>query len=139
MRRADVTPLRLVRPTRGYRLEWSSQGVSADGWTTPDEDARLRFYGNGQPLRRTLIVVLSAAKEAPKPIGFTLEGSTAVQRGTVDPGGARPPVELSVCVPATGHADVVMRTSGSARVPDGRVLALHFDRIDAPADGKCQA
>ena len=139
VRRADVTPLRLVRPTRGYRLEWSSQGVSADGWTTPDEDARLRFYGNGQPLRRTLIVVLSAAKEAPKPIGFTLEGSTAVQRGTVDPGGARPPVELSVCVPATGHADVVMRTSGSARVPDGRVLALHFDRIDAPADGKCQA
>ena len=59
--------------------------------------------------------------------------------GGCDPGGARPPVELSVCVPATGHGDVVMRTSGSARVPDGRVLALHFDRIDAPADGKCQA
>jgi hypothetical protein len=43
-----------------------------------------------------------------------------------------------VCVPALGYTDVIMTTSGSAHVPDGRVLALHFDRIDAPAVGTCQ-
>jgi hypothetical protein len=134
---ADVTPLRLVRVEKGARLQWSTQGVSADGWTAPREEARLRFYGNGRPVRRALVVVLSAAPEAPKPIGFTLEGRRVIRRGSVDPGGARPPVQLTLCVPASGHKDVVMKTSGEARVPDGRVLALHFDSIEAPVVGKC--
>jgi len=136
-RTADVTPLRLVRVTKRYRLVWSTRGVSADGWTTPEEDARLRLYGNGRRMHRALVVVLSAAREAPKPIGFTLGGGGSIRRGSVDPGGARPPVRLDVCVPATGYTDVVMTTSGEARVPDGRVLALHFDSIEAPANGKC--
>jgi hypothetical protein len=55
----------------------------------------------------------------------------------VDPGGARPPVQITLCVPASGYRDVVMKTNGEARVPDGRVLALHFDSIEAPAVGKC--
>jgi hypothetical protein len=134
---ADVTPLRLVRVEKRSRLVWSTRGVSADGWTVPREDARLRFYGNGRPVRRTLVVVLSAAREAPKPIGFTLAGRRVIRRGSVDPGGARPPVRLDLCVPASGYRDVVMKTNGEARVPDGRVLALHFDSIEAPAVGKC--
>jgi len=134
---ADVTPLRLVRVEKRSRLVWSTRGVSADGWTVPREEARLRFYGNGRPVRRSLVVVLSAAREAPKPIGFTLEGRRVLRRGSVDPGGARPPVQIALCVPASGHKDVVMKTSGEARVPDGRVLALHFDSIEAPAVGKC--
>ena len=139
VRRADVTRLRLVRPTKDYRLEWSTIGVSADGWTFPGTQARLRFYGGGRPMKRSLVVVLSAAHEAPKPIGFTLASTQGVRRGSVDPGGARPPVDLAVCVPAQGYTDVIMRTTGSAHVPDGRVLALHFDSIEAPAVGTCQA
>jgi hypothetical protein len=138
-RRADVTPLKLVRVTKGYRLVWSTRGVSADGWTTPREDARLRLYGNGRRVERALVVVLSAAREAPKPIGFTLEGGRSIRRGGVDPGGSRPPVRLDVCVPASGYTDVVMTTSGEARVPDGRVLALHFDSIEAPSNGRCRS
>jgi hypothetical protein len=138
-RRADVTPLRLVRVTKQYRLVWSSRGVSADAWTTPAEDARLRFYGNGHRVKRALVVVLSAAREAAKPIGFTLAGGRSIRRGSVDPGGARPPVQLDICVPASGYTDVVMTTSGEARVPDGRVLALHFDSIEAPAVGTCRS
>jgi hypothetical protein len=134
---ADVTPLRLVRVEKRSRLVWSTRGVSADGWTVPREEARLRFYGNGRPVRRALVVVLSAAREAPKPIGFTLEGGRVLRRGSVDPGGARPPVQIVLCVPASGYKDVVMKTNGEARVPDGRVLALHFDSIEAPAVGKC--
>jgi hypothetical protein len=136
-RTADVTPLRLIRVERRNRLVWSTRGVSADGWTVPRQEARLRFYGNGRPVRRTLVVVLSAAREAPKPIGFTLEGRRVLRRGSVDPGGARPPVQIALCVPASGYKDVVMKTNGEARVPDGRVLALHFDSIEAPAVGKC--
>jgi hypothetical protein len=139
VRRADVTRLRLVRPTKDYRLQWSSLGVSADGWTFPGRESRLRFYGNGRSMKRSLVVVLSAAPEAPKPIGFMLASTQGVRRGSVDPGGARPPVELPVCVPARGYTDVIMKTTGSAHVPDGRVLALHFDRIDASPTGSCQA
>lgn len=138
-RGADVTRLRLVRPTKDYRLEWSTLGVSADGWTSPGRETRLRFYSDGRATKRTLVVVLSAAREAPKPIGFTLASTEGMRAGSVDPGGARPPVELPVCVPAVGYTDVLMKTTGSAHVPDGRVLALHFDRIDAPAAGTCHA
>jgi hypothetical protein len=137
-RTADVTPLRLVRVKKHYRLAWSTRGVSADGWTTPDEEARLRLYGTGRRVQRALVVVLSAAREAANPIGFTLEGGRSTRVGSVDPGGARPPVRLDVCVPATAYTDVVMKTSGEARVPDGRVLALHFDSIEAPANGRCR-
>jgi hypothetical protein len=139
VRRADVTRLRLVRPTKGYRLEWATSGVSADGWSAPGRETRLRFYGHGRQVKRTLVVVLSAAPEASKPIGFTLASTQGMRQGSVDPGGARPPVELPVCVPAVGYTDVLMHTSGSAHVPDGRDLALHFDRIDAPAVGTCHA
>jgi hypothetical protein len=137
VQRADVTPLRLVRPMRDYRLEWSTQGVSADAWTVPGREARVRFYGHGRPTKRSLVVVLSAARQAPKPIGFLLASSKGSRRGGVDPGGARPPVNLPVCVPAQGYTDVIMKTTGSARVPDGRLLALHLDRIDAPVVGSC--
>jgi hypothetical protein len=134
---ADVTPLRLVRVTRPYRLVWATRGVSADGWTTPHQDAVLRFFGTGRRVRRTIMVVLSAPPEAPKPVTFTLEGGGSIRRGNVDPGGARPPVQLAICVPATGHSDVVLRPGEGVRVPDGRMLALHFDDIRTPASGPC--
>jgi hypothetical protein len=138
VRRADVTPLRLVRPTKDYRLEWSTRGLSADAWTAPGRKTRLRFYGTGRPTKRSLVVVLSAAREAPKPIRFVLASREGVRRGGVDPGGARPPVKLEVCVPARGYTDVIMTTSGSANVPDGRTVALHLDRIDASKVGACR-
>jgi hypothetical protein len=84
------------------------------------------------------VVVLSAAREAPKPIRFVLASREGVRRGGVDPGGARPPVKLEVCVPARGYTDVIMTTSGSANVPDGRTVALHLDRIDASKVGACR-
>ena len=130
---ADRTPLRLVRVARPYRLAWATKGVTADGWTTPGEDGVLRLYGNSRPGRRTLMVILSAPHEAAKPVGFTLEGAGSVRRGSVDPGGARPPVRLAICVPPGGYTDVVLTTRGGARVPDGRVLALHLDRIGVRA------
>jgi hypothetical protein len=134
---ADVTPLRLVRVARPYRLVWATRGVSADGWTTPHHNGVLRFYGTGRRVRRTIVVVLSAPPEAPRPVTFTLESGESIRRGSVDPGGARPPVQLAICVPATGHSDVVLRPGEGVRVPDGRMLALHLDDIRTPATGPC--
>jgi hypothetical protein len=136
---ADVTPLRLVRVARPYRLVWATRGVSADGWTMPHQDAVLRFFGMGRRVRRTIIVVLSAPPEAPRPVTFTLEDGGSIRHGSVDPGGARPPVQLPICVPATGHADVVLSPGEGVRVPDGRVLALHLDDIRTPAAGPCDS
>ena len=136
---ADVTPLRLVRVARPYRLVWATRGVSADGWTAPHRDGVLRLYGTGRRVRRTISVVLSAPKEAPRPVTFRLEGGGSILHGSVDPGGARPPVQLAVCVPATGHSDVVLSPGEGARVPDGRVLALHFDEIRSPPAGSCDS
>ena len=136
VRVVDTTPLKLVRVLRPYRLEWATRGVSADGWTTPDHDAVLRLYGNGQRGRRTIAVVLSAPPEAARPVAFTLEGGS-IRRGTVDPGGARPPVRLVVCVPAGGYTDVVLTPGDGVQVPDGRVLALHLDDIRTRAAGPC--
>jgi hypothetical protein len=134
---ADRTPLRLVRVRRPYALEWATRGVSADGWKTPGQDAVLRFYGNGRRTRRTIVVVLSAPPEAARPVRFTLKVAGSIRRGSVDPGGARRPMRLSICVPARGYLDLVLTSSGGARVPDGRILAIHFDRIRAPAAGPC--
>jgi hypothetical protein len=134
---ADRTPLKLVRVARPYRLEWATRGVSADAWTTPNQEAVLRFYGNGRRARRAIVVVLSAPPEALTPVRFTFKADGSIRRGSVDPGGARPPIRLAICVPAGGHADVVLIPGGGARVPDGRVLALHFDRLRTLAAGPC--
>jgi hypothetical protein len=134
---ADRTPLRLVRVARAYRLEWATRGVSADAWTTPNEAAVLRFYGNGRRTRRAIVVVLSAPPEAPTPVRFTFKVDGSIRRGSVDPGSARRPIRLAVCVPAGGHADVVLIPGGGGRVPDGRVLALHFDRLRTLIAGPC--
>jgi hypothetical protein len=139
VRVVDVTPLKLVRVARPYRLDWATLGVSADGWTTPDHDAVLRLYGNHRRGRRAIVVALSAPREVPRPVEFTLEGDGSIRRGTVDPGGARPPVRLVVCVPAGGYTDVVLTPGDGVRVPDGRVLALHLDHIRTRAAGPCKS
>ena len=134
----DAGPLWLVHVERPYRLDWATRGVSADGWTFPDRRATLRFYDHGEPGGRTISIVLSSSALAALPLSFTLEATGAVRRGRVDPGGARPPIGLSLCVPAQGFVDVTLQTHGAVRIPDGRVVALHVDRITASPSGPCR-
>jgi hypothetical protein len=134
---ADGRPLRLVRVRRPYRLEWATRGVTADGWTRPGEPSTLRFYAHGRPGRRTITLTLAASRSAPRPLEFKFRSGGAVVRGGVDPGGARPPIRLAVCVPPGGHADARLTTTGKARIPDGRVVALHLDRVQVSGTGPC--
>jgi hypothetical protein len=77
---ADRTPLRLVRVVRPYRLAWATQGVTADGWTTPGQAGVLRLYGNGRRGQRTIAVILSAAAWIPAATGHRFDSTSAFRR-----------------------------------------------------------
>ena len=135
----DVGSLRLVHVPRPYRLDWATRGVTPDGWTMAGRLATLRFYGQGNPGRRRVDVVLAASRRSALPLDFTLRSGGREQRGSVDPGGARPPVSFSLCLPAHGFADLMLTTRGSVRIPDGRLVGLHLDRIaTTPLGAACR-
>ena len=135
----DGALLKLVQVERPYRLEWATRGVTPDGWTLAGKPATLRIYGHGTSGRRRVVVVLAASSRAALPLDFTLRGGGAERAGWVDPGGARPPVRLNLCIPARGHVDLTLRTQGAVRIPDGRLVGLHLDRIASASAGACAA
>jgi hypothetical protein len=136
----DGEALKLVRVERPYRLDWAARGVTPDGWTVSHGRATLRFYGNGRPSGRRIVIVLAASSSAALPLHFTLRAGGRTIQGFVDPGGARPAVPLDVCVPPRGFADVALATDGTVQIPDGRLVGLHLDRVFTTLGGraKCQ-
>jgi hypothetical protein len=136
---ADGRPLRLVAVRRPYRLAWATRGFTTDGWTHPGRPARLRLYAHGRTVRRTVVVTLAASRYAPRPVEFAFGSGDAVVRGGVDPGGARPPVRLSVCVPAGGHADLTITADDETHLPGGRTVGLHLDELGVRETGACVA
>jgi hypothetical protein len=126
---ANADGLRLVHVPRPYRLSWVTFGLTTDGWTRPLGLTTIRLFADRRPLRRTVVVTLAAPASARAPIDFVLRGGSTVVYGLVDPGGARPPVGLDVCVPAHGYVDVTLVTHGVAPIEDGRLVSLHLDRL----------
>ena len=135
----DAGPVRLVRARRPYRLSWATRGLTPDGWTRPLGLTALRLYGLGAPTKRAVVLTFAAPRSPRKPVGFYLRSGDQLLQGAVDPGGARPPVRMVVCVPAHGSVDVTMVTSGNARIPDGRHVGLHLDRLRVRSVGRCHA
>jgi hypothetical protein len=128
----------LFRTPGPYRLQWATKGLLADGWTRPRTLTLLRLYAHGETSeQRTVTVTLAASRFAPEPVGFVLRAGSQVVAGEVHPGGARPPVDVTLCVPAGGSADVWLTTSGRTRLPDGRVVAVHVERLWVAKGGPC--
>jgi hypothetical protein len=99
---------------------------------------KLRLYGNAGSGSRTVVLTLSSSSHAALPLKFTFETHSASRRGSVDPGGARPPISLPMCVPPRGHADATLRATGAVRIPDGRFVSVHVERIEVkPQPGGC--
>jgi hypothetical protein len=121
--------LKLVRVRRPYRLDWATRDITPDGWTVAGRAATIRVYGSAGNVRRRVVIVLAASKRAALPLDFTLRGGGQVRSGSVDPGGARPPVRLDVCVPRNGFVDLRLTSHGAVRIPDGRLVAVHLDRV----------
>jgi hypothetical protein len=134
---ASDRDLRLVRVPRPYRVAWATRGLTPDGWTRPDRRTALRLYGHGGAEWRTISLTLAASRFSPRPVSFVLRGRDSVLDASVDPGGARPPVELDVCVPAGGHAEVWLTSTGRTRLPDGRTVALHVEKLVVSKGGRC--
>lgn len=126
---AKSPQLRLVRVDRPF-LDWATRGLTADGWTRPRRQTTVRLYAHGRPGARVVTVTLAASRRSRAPLDFVLRSNTSIVEGSVDPGGARPPVEISACVPAAGFADVWLTSNGRSRTPDGRAVALHVERLD---------
>jgi hypothetical protein len=101
---------------------------------------KLRLYRSAGSGGRTVVLTLSSSRHAALPLRFTFETDSASRRDSVDPGGARPPVSLRMCVPARGHADATLRATGAVRIPDRRLVSVHVDRIEVkPRSGGCTA
>jgi hypothetical protein len=121
--------LQLVRTERPHRLEWATRGFTPDGWTVAGHPATLRFYGGTVGGLRRVVIVLAASSRAALPLDFTLRGGGRKRAGWVDPGGARPPVRMTFCVRPHGFVDVTLTTQAAVRIPDGRLVGLHLDRV----------
>jgi hypothetical protein len=100
----------------------------------------IRLFGHGAAaVRRCVTLTLAASVRAPRPFGFVLETKGEVLRGSAFPGGARPPVELTVCIPAGGgYADVRLTTRGRVRLAGG-VVSLHVQRLAVSDPWPCTA
>ena len=138
---ADViarrSSLQLVRVQRPYRLAWSTLGLTRDSWLLPGRPANLRIYGNRATGRRSVVITLAASSLAARRADFEIFTEDDTVRGTVDPGGARPPVEITVCVPAGGHADIWLLSRRGTRLEDGRVVSVHVDRLRVSRPRPC--
>jgi hypothetical protein len=129
--------LRLVRAAWPYHLDWATRGFTPDGWTVAGKPAKLRFYGAGAGGIRRVTIVLAASSRAALPLDFKLRGGGRERAGWVDPGGARPPVRMSFCIPPAGFVDVTLTTQGAVRIPDGRLVGLHLDRVSSARTAGC--
>ena len=127
---AETHRLRLVRARVPYLVDWATRGLTADGWTRPRRPAALRLYAHGRPGSRNVVLVLAASRLPSRPVDFVLRTGSSVVEGSVDPGGARPPVEILACVPAAGFAEVSLTSNGRARTSDGRLVSLHVERLE---------
>ena len=136
---ARQSSLELVRVATPYRLAWSTRGLTRDGWVLPGRAAIVRVYGGRSASRRSLVLTLSASALAPRRVAFELSTEGDTVGGTVDPGGARPPVEIPVCIPSGGHADVRLGTRGVTRLDDGRVVSVHVESIGVSPSWPCAA
>jgi hypothetical protein len=134
----DTKSLQLLQTPRPYRLTWATRGLTPDGWKPAGTPLKLRLYGSPAGGSRTVILTLSSSSHAALPLTFTFETHSATRRGSVDPGGARPPISMPMCVPTHGHVDATLRATGAVRIPDGRLVSVHVERIEVkPRPGGC--
>jgi hypothetical protein len=136
---ARTRALRLRHVERPYRVLWATEGLTGDGWLLPGKRATVRLFGHASSARRAVSVTFASSRRASGRIPFAITADGVTTRGTVDPGGARPPVDVTVCVPAGGSVDVDLVSSGRVRLEQGRTVALHVERIAVTRPWPCAA
>ena len=132
-------PLRLLRVRRPYRVQWATQGLTRDGWLLPDVPVTVRVFGGATPQRRAVRLTLASSRFALRRFDFAVSAAGDTQRWSVDPGGARPPVDVTMCLPAGGHVDIRLLSRGQVRLEHGRIVSLHLERLTISRPWPCAA
>lgn len=105
----------LIDAGRHWRTDWLTLGIDDDGFTTPGRQGTIRVYpfaGQTRPRLRRLTLYLEAPAA---PVGATFSSND----GRWDVGlktGAEQTMQVSVCVPANGYADVTIDPRGGGPV-----------------------
>jgi hypothetical protein len=106
----------IVFPDRPWRADWVSYGLYPDGWTRPNEPARIRVFADpkqtGPVLRTVTLSLVAPDGSAPRPA--TLRSNTG--NWTLKVTSSNMNQEVRVCVPRTGHADIALRSTGSSPI-----------------------
>jgi hypothetical protein len=105
----------LIDAGRHWRADWLTQGIDNDGFTFPGRRGTIRVYpfaGQRTPRLRYLTLYLNAPAA---PVGATLRSNDG--RWDVDlKAGTDQTIQVSVCVPAKGYADVTIDPRGAGPV-----------------------
>ena len=137
----------LIDAGKHWRTDWLTMGIDDDGFTVPGKQGTIRVYpfaGQKAPRLRYLTLYL----EAPgAPMGATFHSNDGSWNAGLK-ANSTDQIQVSVCVPAKGYADVTVDPRGSGTVwgdlsakPNigiDRVRSIWLNRI-ALADelGKC--
>jgi hypothetical protein len=138
-RLATSGPLALVRVERPYRALWLTRGVAADGWASPGRPVQIRLFGGRRDGGRRAVVTVSAFSGARRAQSFTLRSGSTIRRGRASAGQpAR--IRFTACAPRHGFGLATLVAQGAVRLPDGRVVSLHLDKVEtAPSTRTCRA
>ena len=124
----------IFRTERPLRAAWLTDGIYADGWMRPHVPARITVFadpGQKSPLRRFVTLTLSSSdRELAWPV--TISTSFARFRERVPPESSLDKL-VSVCVPAGGTGEVVIRTPLVASVYRDPTKAALTGEVDRPA------
>jgi hypothetical protein len=131
----SAPPLALVRVDEPVRAEWATRGAHPDGWSRPRRPVRLHVFPTGGAGRYDVDLTLSAPPEAANGLRVVSSADGVTRRGRVR-GGAAALVELSVCVRDGAFGEATLVTRGAVRIPDGRVVGVHLDAVEAIPSGR---
>lgn len=139
----------LIDAGKHWRTDWLTLGIDDDGFTIPGQKATIRVYPyRGQQRRRLRYLTLYLDSVA-NPVGATIRSNDGKWDVDLKPH-ADQTIQVSVCVPAKGYADVTLDPRGGGPVwgdfstkagtEVGRTRSVWLNRI-ALADelGKCRA
>ena len=130
---ASTKLFRLLDLPRGARADWTTTGLTADGWT--QGPARLRLYPRSTrgPRRRAVTVRLASIGGISRPTEYEVNaGGHSLARGLVRPNSSRA-VRISVCVPANSAAEATLTVRPRSRIVDGRIVGLRVEQIETAA------
>jgi hypothetical protein len=109
--------LRLIHADLPWRTDWLSFGLYDDGWTRPGVTVRVRVFAvphqQGAILRGITFGVHGPDGVTSRP--FELQSNQGVVRGVVSQDTVFQGIR--VCVPASGYAEVRLRTPDSSAIP----------------------